>query len=141
MRRAPARPLPTAVGAGRSGVGSDEWRNAMFELKIGPNLGYSGAFTIKNCPKVGLAALDFRRAHNLPDGTHDSIYVPYAAVASERYARKCAHLLDGCADLYAHSKSLDASLLAELLAAIKNQNDDPAELARLIAEVALTPED
>lgn len=51
---------------------------------------------IEGCPSGGLAAVDFRRQHGLPDGASDRVYVPPFRFVDEATARRLP--VDGSAD-------------------------------------------
>lgn len=44
--------------------------------------------TIENCPKTGVEALDFRRLHQLPEGTNNKVTIPDFEFTSEEFGRE-----------------------------------------------------
>jgi hypothetical protein len=61
----------------------------MFEVQIEGESGFTSDLTvdIQGCPANGLAAIDFRRSHGLPDAPDDSISLPAGRWVSEEACR------------------------------------------------------
>lgn len=61
----------------------------------------TGGFSVEidGCPKNGLAAIDFRRQHGLPDAPSNIIILPSFQWEDEAFVREHAHLADSDADI------------------------------------------